>query len=190
MLLWVPWASLGAFLALSVGSTVLFLGARGLGGLHRIAVTVAFVAFLVGGIAIAALFGAFLYDAYVAAYLLRPMATIADTASLVVWGTLPATIAVAAGIALQVTYLLPAGRRVLPWALVAVLIATAVIATLLAAGELAAFGAAPVRRDTVIDFLWRFSLYRIVEAPPYVGLGVMYLIARSSATVPPTPAKA
>ena len=161
---------------ISLGSTLLFLGARASGRPHRVAVALAFLAFTIGAVIIVFLFGAFLLHAYQIAGR-EPMATLREDASVLQWGSLPGTVAIAVGLALQVNYLLPLRDRAVLYGLTTLLVITAYVATSLAEPELATLGALRVRTGPVLDFLSRLSVYRIVEAPAYLGLAFVYLFA-------------
>ncbi|HYS72043.1 MAG TPA: hypothetical protein VEM95_06435 [Thermoplasmata archaeon] len=175
MLSWIPFVSAVGALLLSLGSTFLFLGARGAGRRHEIAVVLAFLVLAIGGVAIGFLLGTFLLQAYDAAFAGRPFSTLRDAASLLVWATLPATVAVASGFGLQVVALLPPRRQRVLLGLCALLVASAVAATWLSDPEVAALGPVRVTYGSVSEFLLRLSLYRMVEAPAYIGLGLLYL---------------
>lgn len=125
------------------------------------------------------------------------MAALREEASILQWGSLPGTAAIALGLALQANFLLPLRERWVLYGLTIVLIVTAYVATALAEPELATLNTLTVRTGLVLDFLSRLSVYRIVEAPAYLGLAVVYLIAHritqsnvvlgSSAAVPHAP---
>jgi hypothetical protein len=144
-----------------------------------VAVGLAFLAFAIGAIVIVFLLGAFLLRAFQIAGRETMMALRPD-ASLLQWGSLPGTAAIALGLALQVNFLLAPRERVVLYGLTALLVATAYVATALAEPELAALDGTPVGTSAVFDFLGRLSLYRIVEAPAYLGLAVVYLFAYRS----------
>jgi len=174
-LLWIPWVlSLGA-LFLSLGSTFLFLGARAAGRRHFHAVLVAFLALAAGGVLIGAVLAAFVLEAMDAAYRNLRMEDLRPIAGVLVWGTLPGTLAIAAAVALQVQFLLPRRRRWFPTGLLILLALTAGAATWLSGGELEGLGPALVRMDPVLDLMNRLSLYRALEAPAYVGFAALYV---------------
>ena len=178
-LVWVPWISIVGALFISVGSSLLFLGARSWGRPHQVAVGVAFLAFAIGAIVIMFLLGAFLLRAYQIAGR-EPMSALREDAWTLQWGSLPGTAAIALGLVLQVNFLLARRDRGILYGLAALLVATAYVATALAEPEILALGATVVRTGPVLDFLSRLSVYRIVEAPAYLGLLVVYLAARRS----------
>jgi len=188
LLSWTPFvAALGA-LFLSLGSTFLFLGARGAGRRHEVAVVLAFFLIAIGGVAIGFLLGAFLLQAYDAANGGRALSTLRDAAGLLIWATLPATFVITAGFGLQIALLLPRRRQAVLVAFCLALASSAALATWLSAPEIATLGVGRVRASTITDFILRLSLYRMVEAPAYVGLGILYLAAYADAvlTVGPT----
>jgi len=182
-LVWVPWISIVGALFISVGSSLLFLGARSWGRPHQVAVGVAFLAFAIGAIVIMFLLGAFLLRAYQIAGR-EPMSALREDAWTLQWGSLPGTAAIALGLVLQVNFLLARRDRGILYGLAALLVATAYVATALAEPEILALGATVVRTGPVLDFLSRLSVYRIVEAPAYLGLLVVYLAARRSSLGP------
>ena len=179
ILVWLPWLSIIGALLISLGSSLLFLGARAGSRPHQVAVTLSFLAFAVGAIVIVFLLGAFLLRAFQIAGR-APMAALQADASMLQWGSLPGTAAIALGLALQVNFLLALRERVVLYGLAVLLIVTAYGATALAEPEIAALDATIVRTGPVLDFLSRLSLYRIVEAPAYLGLAVVYLFAHRS----------
>ena len=182
ILVWLPWLSVFGALFISLGSSLLFLGSRVGGRPHRIAVGLAFLAFAVGAAIIAFLLGAFLLRAFQIAGN-EPMSALRPDASLMQWGSLPGTAAIALGLALQVHFLLSPRERGVMYGLTALLVITAYVATVLAEPEVAALGTEIVHTSPVFDFLSRVSLYRIVEAPAYLGLAVVYVFAhRASLT--------
>ena len=179
LLVWLPWLSIIGALLISLGSSLLFLGARAAGRPHQVAVTFSFLAFAVGAIIIVFLLGAFLLRAFQIAGR-QPMAALQEDASTLQWGSLPGTAAIALGLALQVNFLLARRERGVLYGLTVLLIVTAYVATALAQPEIQALDATVVRTGPVLDFLSRLSLYRIVEAPAYLGLAVVYLFAHRS----------
>lgn len=184
LLVWLPWLSIIGALFISLGSSLMFLGARASGRQHRVAVGVAFLAFAVGAAVIVFLFGAFLLRAYQIAGR-ESMAALRPDASLLQWGSLPGTSAIALGLALQVMFLLARRERGILFGLTALLIVTAYVATALAEPEIRALGLETVRTGPVLDLLSRLSVYRIVEAPAYLGLAVVYLFAHHGTTAHP-----
>ena len=105
------------------------------------------------------------------------MSVLRQSASLLIWGTLPATFSVAVGFGLQVLRIIPSRHRLPLVGLVLLLGATAAIATVLSDPEILNLGSTPIRVGTVADLLLRLSLNRMLEAPAYVGLGLLYLLA-------------
>lgn len=177
LLTWVPFVAAISVLFLSLGSTFLFLGARAAGRKHEVRVSLAFLFLAAGGVIVGVLTAAFLLQAYDAARARQPLSSLRDIAGLLNWGTLPATFLLAGGFGLQAVTLLPRrGARIL-LTLCALLAATAAVATWLAGPEVATLGNAPVRTGAVVDYLFRLSLFRLVEAPAYVGLAIAYFLA-------------
>lgn len=172
---WIPIVAAVAALFLSFGSTYLFLGAKAAGRRHEVAVVVAFLVLTIGGVILAILVGSFLLQAYNAAQEGLPLSDLRDPAFLLVWASLPATVLVAAGFAVQVVLLVPSRQRRFLWIATAGLVAAAVLATWLADPELAALDARLTRGALVVDFVLRVSLYRMLEAPAYVALAILYL---------------
>jgi len=166
-----------AALFLSLGSTFLFLGARAAGRRHEVSVVLAFALLTAGGVIIGVAVGSFLLQSYDAAREGLPLRDLRDTASLLIWGTLPGTALIVAGFALQVFHLLPHRERLILVLLSVFLIAAAVGATVLADPELAALDDRFTRGALIADFLLRVSLYRLLEAPSYIGLAILYLTA-------------
>lgn len=183
LILWVPWVSAAGALLVSLGSTFLFMGARAHGRAHHLAVVLAFLALGVGGVLIATLFGAFLLDAADAARRALTMGSLFDTASLLLWGTIPGTLTVIVGLVLQVHYLLAPRQRGWLFAAAMFLALSVLAATVFALPALDTLGDVRVRTGPVIEFLGSLSAYRIVEAPAYVGLAIVYLLAHRG-TVP------
>lgn len=176
LLAWIPFVSVLAALFLSFGSTFFFLGARAVGRRHETLVALAFLALAIGGVVITLLVGAFLLRAYDAARVGQAMVVLREPANLMVWGTLPATVAIAAGFGLQVAALVPRGHHKRLVLLCTVLATTAALATWLSASDVEALGNAPVRTGTMLDFVFRLSAYRIAEAPAYVGLAFLHIL--------------
>ena len=174
---WIPFVAVVSVFFLSFGSTFLFLGARAAGRKHEVCVVLAFLMLAVGGVVIGILLGAFLLEAYGAARAGLPLSTIRDIAGLVVWGTLPATFVISAAFASQVVTLLPRRQAFTLLGLCGLLAATATLATWFSGSEVVALGAVPIRTATVADFLFRISVYRLVEAPAYVGLAILHVMA-------------
>ena len=186
--LWLPLvAALGA-LFLSFGSTFFFLGARAAGRRHEVSVAVAFLLLSIGGIMTAVFFGAFLLEASYGASRGYSLRILEEPARRLLWDTVPGTLALSAGIAVQVHELVPDRRRLL-YSLAGLLAGTAIAATWLAEPELAFLDDRPVRGGSVLEFLLRLSAYRLLEAPAYLGLAAVHLRAflaleDSSAPVP------
>jgi len=183
LLAWIPYVSAIAVLFLSLGSTFLFLGARGAGRRHEVFVVLAFLLLALGGVLVGIFVSAFLLEAYDAGQTGRSLAVLQDAARLLIWGTLPATFCIAGGFALQVASLLPGRQRWLLLGLCLLLAATASIATVFSDPEVLTLGPTPVRLGPVADFLTRLSFYRMLEAPAYVGLGVLYLTTHEAVGV-------
>jgi len=172
---WIPIVAVFGAFFLSFGSTFLFLGAKAAGRRHEVAVVVAFLALAIGGVIVGVLVSAFSLEALEAARQGLPMRSLQEPANLMLWATLPASFALAAGFGLQVVYLIPRRSRTLLLLLSISLILTAIATTWLAAPEVTALNEAPVRGATYADFMIRISVYRMIEAPAYVGLAILYL---------------
>jgi len=190
--LWLPLvAALGA-LFLSFGSTFLFLGGRAAGRRHEVSVAVAFLLLSIGGVLTGVFFLAFLLEASYGAARGYPMAILEEPARRLLWDTVPGTLALAAGIAVQVHMLVPGDQRRRLYVLAGVLAVTALAATWLAEPELASLDDRPVRAGSVLDFLLRLSAYRLLEAPAYLGLAAIHLRVYANegglASVPPVAA--
>lgn len=184
IVLWLPLvAALGA-LFLSFGSTFLFLGGRAAGRRHEVSVAVAFLLLSIGGVVTGVFFLAFLLEASYAATHGQPLEILAEPARRLLWDTIPGTLALAAGIAIQIHMLVPDVQRRRLYVLAAILAVTALAATWLAEPELAFLDARPVRAGLVVDFLLRLSVYRLLEAPAYLGLALIHLRAYSSEDLP------
>jgi len=182
--LWLPLvAALGAFF-LSFGSTFFFLGGRAAGRRHEVSVAVAFLLLSIGGVLTGVFFLAFLLEASYGATHGYTMTILQEPARRLLWDTVPGTLALAAGIAVQVHRLVPEGQRRQLYLLAAALAATALLATWLAEPELALLDNRAVRTGSVLDFLLRLSVYRLLEAPAYLGLAVIHLRAYLSDGVP------
>lgn len=177
VLSWIPFVAAVAALFLSLGSTFLFLGARGVHRRHEVAVVLSFLVLTIGGVIVAIFVGAFLLQGYDAAQQGAPLRDLRDAASLLIWATLPATALVIAGFALQVVYLVPPRHRPILVIVSVFLFVAAVAATFLADPELASLDTRPARGVLIADFLLRISLYRMLEAPPYIALAILYLAA-------------
>ena len=184
IVLWLPLvAALGAFF-LSFGSTFLFLGGRSAGRRHEVSVAVAFLLLSIGGVITGVFFLAFLLEASYAAAHGYPLGILAEPARHLLWDTVPGTLALAAGIAVQIHMLVPDAQRRRLYLLAALLAGTALAATWLAEPELAFLDARPVRAGLVLDFLLRLSAYRLLEAPAYLGLAAIHLRAYSREELP------
>ena len=182
--LWLPLvAALGA-LFLSFGSTFFFLGGRAAGRRHEVSVAVAFLLLSIGGVLTGVFFLAFLLEASYGATRGYTMAILEEPARRLLWDTVPGTLTLAAGIAVQVHMLVPEGQRRQLYLLAAALAVTALLATWLAEPELALLDDRPVRAGSVLDFLLRLSVYRLLEAPAYLGLAAMHLRVYMSEGVP------
>lgn len=177
LVLWAPYASIAGALFLSLGSSFMFLGARAPGSSHRLAVVASLLTFAFGGAVIVTMFAAFALAAYNAARGGVAMSSLRDATRLLLWGSVPGTLLVVAAIALQVNRLLSPRLRSVLFGLAALLAVSVIAATWLAEPELQTLGALPVRTGPVLDFLGRLSLYRLLEAPAYVCLGLLYLAA-------------
>ena len=181
---WIPIVAVLGAIFLSVGSTFLFLGARAAGRKHEVAVVVAYLVLTVAGAIIGVLLSAFLLQAYDASQRGLPLSDLRGTAALMLWASLPASFALTAGLVLQVAFLVPRERWRLMSVLAAALGVTATAATWLANADVAALGFAPVRASAIADFLIRVSVYRILEAPAYVGLALLYFTEHWRAAAP------
>jgi hypothetical protein len=177
LLSWIPFVAAIAAIFLSLGSTFLFLGARAVHRRHEVAVVLAFLLLTIGGVIVGILVGAFLLQGYEAAVQGHPLRDLRDPASLLIWASLPATAFVIAGFALQVVHLIPPRRRLALVLVSAFLFAAATAATVLSDPELASLDDRLARGALIADFLLRISLYRMIEAPAYVGLAILYLEA-------------
>lgn len=186
LLAWLPFVSVVGALFVSLGSSLLLLGARFGGTRHAVAVGFAFLLLAVGGVLIGILLGSYLLEAYDAAHFLRPMRVLENAGNWVVWGTLPAALCVTGGFALQVAFLVPRRRLRVLVGFAVLMAATSVAATLLSAGEPAAFGGATATSGTIADFLFRVSVWRLVEGPAYVGLAWLYVSAHRALGAAPS----
>ena len=173
---WIPIVAAVAALFLALGSTFLFLGAKAAGRRHEVLVVLSYLVMTVGGVLVAMFVGSFLLQAYDGAKRGLPLASLEEPALLMIWWTLPASVAIAAGFVLQVLLLLPRRQQRLMILLSLVLVVTATSATVLGAAEVASLGPQPVTASTIFDFLIRLSLYRMLEAPAYIGLAVLYFL--------------
>lgn len=180
LLAWLPFVSVLGALFVSLGSSLLVLGARHGGPRHGGAVGIALLLLAFGGIAIVTLVGSFLWDAYDAAHFLRPMRVLEGAGNWLVWGTLPPALLVSVGFALQIAFLVPRRQVRVLVGFTVLMAVTAVAATLLTAGEPAALGTEIATTARITDFLFRVSLWRLVEGPAYVGLAWLYLSAHTS----------
>jgi hypothetical protein len=175
IVLWLPLvAALGA-LFLSFGSTFFFLGGRAAGRKHEVSVAIAFLLLTVGGVITGIFLLAFLLETSSASSQDYPLASLREPARRLLWDTIPGTMALAAGIALQVHRLVPDGQRRRLYLFCAAVVVTAVAATWLAEPELALLDERPVTPGLVLDFLVRISAYRLLEAPAYLGLAAIHL---------------
>ena len=182
--LWLPLvAALGAFF-LSFGSTFFFLGSRAAGRKHEVSVAVAFLLLSIGGVLTGVFFVAFLLEASYGATRGYPMAILEEPARRLLWDTVPGTLALAAGIAVQVHMLVPEKERRQLYVLAAVLALTALLATWLAEPELASLDDRPVRAGSVLDFLLLLSAYRLLEAPAYLGFAAIHFRAYAKEEMP------
>jgi hypothetical protein len=185
--LWLPLvAALGAFF-LSFGSTFFFLGARAAGRRHEVSVAVAFLLLSIGGVLTGVFFGAFLLEASYGVSRGYSMALLEEPARRLLWDTVPGTLALAAGIAVQVHVLVPREQRRWLYALAGVLVITAIAATWLAEPELAVLDSRPIRGGSILEFLLRLSAYRLLEAPAYLGLAAIHLRVYLALEDLPTP---
>ncbi len=177
VLSWIPFVAAIAALFLSLGSTFLFLGARGVHRRHEVAVVLSFLVLTIGGVILGVLVGSFLLQGYEAAQAGAPLRDLREAASLLIWASLPATGLVITGFALQVVYMVPPRHRPILVLVSLFLFIAATAATFLADPELATLDGNQTRGVILADFLLRISLYRMIEAPPYVALAILYLAA-------------
>lgn len=178
--IWMPLvAALGAIF-MSFGSTFFYLGSRAAGRRHEVSVAVSFLLLSVGGILTGVYFLAFLLESWYGAFHGLPMRALEEPARRLLWETIPGTLAIAAGIAVQVHMLVPAPVRRRLYVLAALVAATALVATWLAEPELTLLDDRPIRAGLVVEFLLRLSVYRVIEAPAYLGLAVIHLRTFSS----------
>lgn len=190
-LLWIPTVAIFGGVLLSIGSTLLFLDRRPFGGPHRSAVVLAYGLFWLAALGYAISFGAFLWTAYTAYRAAEPLDAIRGAADALVWVTTLPTLLLVAAIALQIRRLLaPHPLRYLPWAALALAVLVGV-ATVLASVDLAAgLGTGPIRVATVLALLDRIGMWRLVEAPGFLGLAYLYLRARGNVVAAPADASA
>ncbi|MBI4416902.1 MAG: hypothetical protein HY557_07960 [Euryarchaeota archaeon] len=190
IVLWIPLvAALGA-LFLSFGSTFLFLGSKAVSRKHEVSVSVAFVLLTVGGVIIGIFFVAFLLESLYVAGRGLPLESLLIPAQRLLWDTTWGTAAFAAGIALQINYLVAERQRRVVYGLCLLLFLTALAATWLSEPELAFLDSSPVRSSSVIEFLLRLSLWRMLEAPAYLGLAAVHMQAYWQRVFPTQPAPA
>ncbi len=177
LLAWIPLVAAIGALPIAFGSTFLFTGARAVGRRHENAVLIAYLALTVGGVAVGGLVGAFLLQAYHASKSGLALSTLSEPVALMIWGTLPGTVVIGGGFGLQALHLVPRRHRRTLVLTVATLAATAAAATVLSAHEATALPDARVTVASMLDLLTRLSLYRMVEAPSYLLLAILYFVA-------------